>query len=67
MLYQYTCKDMGINCMFVAKSETVEEVTTLALEHVLEKHRENFNNIESAEEIKRMEKALAHSTRIVEA
>lgn len=66
MLYQYTCKDMGINCMFVARSETVEEVTQLALAHVLDQHRENFNIIESDAEITRMEKALAHSTRIVE-
>jgi predicted small metal-binding protein len=65
MLYQYTCKNMGINCMFVAKSETVEEVVKLAMAHVLKQHRENFNNIESDEETKRMEEALMHSTRVV--
>ncbi len=67
MLYQYTCKDMGINCMFVAKSVTAEEVTELALQHVLSEHRDNFNSIESDAEIKRMKEALAHSIRVVNA
>jgi predicted small metal-binding protein len=56
---------MGLNCAFVAKGETVEEVTKLALEHVREQHAADFNNINSPAEIERMEQSLARSTRVV--
>jgi predicted small metal-binding protein len=56
---------MGLKCPFIAKGETVEEVTQAALEHVREKHVEDFNLINSPAQIKEMEKALARSTRIV--
>jgi predicted small metal-binding protein len=56
---------MGLNCSFVVKGETLEEVAKRALEHVLEKHRVEFNNIHSPEEIEQMEQALKRSTRVV--
>jgi predicted small metal-binding protein len=65
MLIRYSCKDMGLNCSFVVKGETLEEVTKKAMEHVWEKHANDFNNIQSPEEIKKMEQALARSTRVV--
>lgn len=65
MLYRYSCKDMGLNCSFVVKGATLEEVTKQALEHVREKHAENFNNIHSPAEIEKMELALTRSTRVV--
>lgn len=65
MIIRYACKDMGLNCTFVVKGETVEEVTKKALEHVREKHAENFNSIHSPAEIQQMEQALARSTRLV--
>ena len=65
MLIRYTCKGMGLNCPFVVDGELLPEVTKKALEHVLEKHKSEFNIIESPEEIERMEKALARSTRVV--
>jgi len=65
MVIRYACKDMGLNCTFVVKGESVEEVTRKALEHVREKHAENFNSIHSQAEIQQMEQALARSTRLV--
>ncbi len=65
MLIRYSCKDMGLNCSFVVKGETLEEVTQKALEHVREKHADNFNLIHSPAQIEEMEKALARSTRVV--
>jgi len=65
MLIRYTCKGMGLNCLFAVDGETVEEVTKQALAHVIELHAKDFNIIESPEEILRMEKALARSTRVV--
>lgn len=56
---------MGLKCSFVVDGELLPDVTKKALEHVLEKHKSDFNIIESPEEIERMEKALARSTRVV--
>ncbi len=65
MLYRYSCKDMGLNCPFVVKGETLEEVTQKALEHVREKHAADFNTVSSAAEIDQMKKSLARSVRVV--
>ncbi len=65
MLIRYSCKDMGLNCPFVIKGATLEEVTQKAFEHVREKHRGDFNSIDSAAEIDQMKKSLARSTRVV--
>ena len=65
MLIRFTCKDMGLNCPFVVKGTTLEEVTKKALEHVREKHAKDFNVIESPAQIEAMQKALARSTRVV--
>jgi len=65
MLIRYACKDMGLNCPFIVKGATLEEVTKQALEHVREKHADDFNSIRSQAEIEEMQKALARSTRVV--
>ena len=65
MLIRYSCKDMGLNCLFMVKGETLEEVTKKALEHVREKHVDDFNIIHSPAQIEQMEQALARSTRVV--
>jgi predicted small metal-binding protein len=65
MLIRYSCKDMGLDCSFMVKGETLEEVTKKALEHVQEMHTGDFNNIQSPPEIERMEKALRRSTRVI--
>ena len=62
MLIKYSCKRMGLNCSFMVKGETIEEVTIKALEHVRENHTGDFKNIQTQEEIDQMEKALAQST-----
>ncbi len=65
MLIRYACRDMGLNCPFVIKGATLEEVTQKALEHIREKHAGDFNTIGSAAEIDQMKKSLARSTRVV--
>ena len=65
MLIRYSCKDMGLNCPFIVKGDTLDEVTTQALEHVREAHAEDFNLIQSPTQIEDMQKALARSTRVV--
>jgi predicted small metal-binding protein len=65
MLIQYTCKDMGLNCDFRIKGDTVESVTLQALEHIREQHTEDFKVFLSTVEIEAMKKSLARSTRIV--
>ena len=64
MLYRYSCKDMGLPCDFVIKCETQEEATQKALEHVREKHSQDFNPINSPTEINQMKKSLARSMRV---
>ena len=65
MLIRYSCKDMGLNCSFVVKGETLEAVIKQALEHVQQKHTQDFDSIRSPAEIERMEQALGRSTRVV--
>jgi predicted small metal-binding protein len=65
MLIRYSCKDMGLNCSFFVKGETLEEVTEKALEHVREKHAGDFNLMETPAEIERMRQSLMRSTRVV--
>jgi len=66
MLIRYACKDMGLNCPFVIKGEALEDVTIKAFEHVRENHTNDFNSIETPEEIERMKISLARSTRVLE-
>jgi predicted small metal-binding protein len=65
MQFQYSCKDMGLNCYFRIKGDTVESVTMKALEHIREKHTQDFNNLVSSSELEAMKKSLARSIRIV--
>ena len=65
MLFRYSCKDMGLNCLYVVKGQTLEEVTKQAIDHVLQNHADDFNSLESPEEIEKMKQALARSTRVV--
>ena len=65
MIIRYACKDMGLKCSFMVKGETEEEVVKQALTHVIENHSLIFNKINTPEEIVRMERALALSTRII--
>lgn len=67
MLIRYSCKDMGLNCPFIVKGVTLEEVSQKALEHVREKHAEEFNSLNSPQQLEAMQKALARSTRVVAA
>jgi predicted small metal-binding protein len=64
LLIRYACKDMGLNCPFVIKGETIEDVTRQALAHVREQHTNEFNAIQTPAEIERMEQSLARSTRV---
>ncbi len=66
MLIRYACIDMGLKCPFIVKGETIEEVTRMALEHIREKHPNDFNNFITPEQIKSMQMSVARSTRLVE-
>jgi predicted small metal-binding protein len=66
MLIRYTCKGMGLRCPFVVDGVTLEEVSKKALEHVLEKHTNDFNSLTTPAEIEKMRQSLARSTRVVE-
>ena len=65
MLIRYACKDMGLNCPFMVKGETLEGVVKQALEHVQETHTQDFDSIRTPAEIERMMQALKRSTRVV--
>ena len=65
MLIRYACKDMGLDCTFMVKGKTQEEVVKKALEHVREKHAADFNLMQSPAEIEKMAQALLRSTRVV--
>jgi predicted small metal-binding protein len=65
MLIRYTCKGMGLNCSFVVDGMTLEEVSKKALEHVIEKHVNDFNSLTTPSEIEKMRQSLARSTRVV--
>ena len=65
MLIQYTCKDMGLNCNFRIKGESIEAVVQEALEHIRENHSADFNNLASPIQIDEMKKSLTRSTRVV--
>jgi len=65
MLIRYTCKGMGLKCPFVVDGVTLEEVSKKALEHVLEKHSNDFNSITTPAEMEKMKQSLARSTRVV--
>lgn len=65
MSIRYACKNMGLNCNFSVKGQTTKEVTTKALDHIRMYHADDFNIIESPEQIKKMEEALERSMREV--
>jgi predicted small metal-binding protein len=65
MIVRYSCKDMGLKCSFVTNGDSLEDVTMKALDHVREKHTDDFNSLQTPEEIERMKQSLARSTRVV--
>jgi len=65
MLIRYSCKDMGLNCSFVYKGVTLEEVSRRALEHVRAEHAKDFNVLDDPYKVEQMRQALARSTRVV--
>ncbi|MGE5223258.1 MAG: DUF1059 domain-containing protein [Omnitrophica WOR_2 bacterium] len=62
MIIRYTCKAMGLNCPFMVKGDTMEDVVQKALEHIQEKHSQDFNSIKTEAQIDQMRKSLARST-----
>jgi predicted small metal-binding protein len=65
MIIRYACKDMGLNCPFMIRGDSIEDVVQKALEHVREVHSQDFNLIETPAQIDVMRKSLERSTRIV--
>jgi predicted small metal-binding protein len=57
MAYTLSCKDAGVDCDFVARGETVEEVLAEGIKHVKEGHGytdEEANDPKFLEEAKNM-------------
>jgi len=50
------CKDMGSNCDFVAKGNTVEEVKSNMMNHVKMEHKDMMDNMSSKEKEDMMKK-----------
>ena len=67
MLIRYACKDMGLNCTFLIKGESLEDVVLKALAHVKENHAKDFNSLHTPAEVEQMKQSLARSTRIISA
>jgi predicted small metal-binding protein len=38
------CKDMGVDCPWVGKAETTEELLMMAKEHAMKDHKEYWDN-----------------------
>jgi predicted small metal-binding protein len=64
-MIQYTCKDMGLSCSYRIKGDSFESLILEALEHIREKHTQDFRTITSPAEIEAMKRSLERSTRIV--
>ena len=55
--YSLSCADMGVNCQFVAKSETKEEVIKMTKDHAMKAHPMEMKEMakkHSEEEMKKM-------------
>jgi predicted small metal-binding protein len=65
MMIRYACKDMGLSCPFIVKGETVDYVVQKALDHILEKHSQDFNVIRTPEQIEAMRKSLSRATKVI--
>jgi predicted small metal-binding protein len=65
MIFRYKCKDLGLSCPFVVKGESVEDVVQKALEHVREKHTQDFNMIQTPAQVEAMVQSLTRATRII--
>ena len=37
-----SCRDMGVDCDFVAKADTIEETVKIATDHAMEAHAEKI-------------------------
>ncbi len=61
MAYTIACRDFGVDCDFVAKGETVEEVLKIGAEHVIKDHgytEEQVKDPEFIEEAKKFIKTV---------
>jgi len=59
MAYSIACRDTGVDCSYVARGETEEELLQDATKHVKEKHGytdEQINDPKFLEEVKKVMK-----------
>lgn len=47
MMYTLSCRDAGVDCDFVAKGETMDEVLETGMDHVKKTHPEKVKEMES--------------------
>ena len=61
---KFECKDMGLDCGFVATGVTTEQVIGLALEHAIEVHSEMLSSLspEQSENIQNMLEMVIRDT-----
>lgn len=52
------CKDMGVNCGYVAKAETEEEVIEMMNEHAKKSHRDKIEEMAKSMSQEEMEKMM---------
>jgi len=55
---QLACRDLGMDCDFVATGNTVDEVKRKAMAHALEKHADVLKSMSSPAQMAAMEKQI---------
>jgi predicted small metal-binding protein len=58
MRYKIACKDMGIDCDFVAHGDTEEEILEKASAHAKEVHGYTDEQLEDPEMVKKVKAAI---------
>ena len=62
---KFECKDMGMNCDFVAMGSSVEEVKNKAMAHAQEVHGDMLKSMTTPTQMAEMEKALSKAIKHV--
>jgi len=55
---KFACRDMGMDCNFVAEGKTVEEVKQKAMAHAQQKHADLLKAMSSPAQMVEMERQL---------
>ena len=58
MAYTFACKDAGVDCTFVARGETMDEVFASAVNHAKEVHGYTDEQLKDPETVEMMKKVV---------